>query len=518
MSVTDNHLVKEHIVQDRSMQLAQLLNGFEYTITDCDNTALQDVSAIQITGIVNDSRKITPGCLFLCIKGAAYDSHQDAAKAVEQGAAAVVVMQETDLPADGKTVIIHVQDTRIAMAHISAAWFGYPATKMKVIGLTGTKGKTTTTYLIRSMLMNAGYKVGLIGTIEYIVGDEHIHANNTTPESYTLQSLFARMVECGTQIVVMEVSSQALKLHRTAGIEFDIGVFTNLERDHIGGAEHKDMEEYIYCKSLLFKQCKTGFVNMDDVHMDQVTAGHTCDIVTYGFDDRADLRALNIAYIRKPGALGVFFDTKGLADLHAEIANPGRFSVYNALCAIGCAHLLGIDNETIVTSLKEMHVRGRIEMVPVSDRYTLIIDYAHNAMALKSLLTTLRDYRPSRLVCLFGCGGNRARDRRTEMGEVSGRYADFTIITSDNPRDEDPQAIIDDIKQGIEQTEGVYVEIPDRKEAIAYAIQNAQSGDIIVLAGKGHEDYQEIKGVKYPMDERDLIHDILTEMKMNGNE
>lgn len=496
------------------MKLNELLKDFEYTASDAAGNPFYDVSGVEISEIVNDSRKITPGCLFLCIKGAVYDSHQDAGKAAGQGAAAIVVMQDVTMPDDSDTVLIRTADTRVAMAHISAAWFDYPARKMKMIGLTGTKGKTTTTYLIRSMLMNAGYKVGLVGTIEYIVGDEHIHAENTTPESYTLQSLFARMVEAGTQVVVMEVSSQALKLHRTAGIMFDIGIFTNLERDHISPAEHKDMEEYMLCKSLLFRQCKTGLVNTDDAHVEDIIEGHTCDIKTYGFSDQADLRALNLAYIRKPGALGVFFDTKGMAEIHAEIANPGKFSVYNALCAIGCAHLLGVAGETIVASLKGMRVRGRIEIVPVSDRYTMIIDYAHNAMALKSLLTTLRDYRPSRLVCLFGCGGNRARDRRFEMGSVSGRYADFTIITSDNPRDEDPQAIIDDIKTGISETDGIYAEIPDRKDAIRYAIENANDGDIIVLAGKGHEDYQEIKGVKYPMDERDLIHDILTEMKM----
>ena len=233
--------------------------------------------------------------------------------------------------------------------------------------------------------------------------------------------------------------------------------------------------------------------------------------VKYGFSDESDLKALNMAYIRKPGALGVFFDTQGLIDVHVEIANPGKFSVYNALCAIMTANALGCSKEVIAASLKGMKVRGRIEMVRVSDKYTLIIDYAHNAMALKSILTTLRDYRPNRLICLFGCGGNRARDRRFEMGRVSGKYSDLTIITSDNPRDEDPQSIIDDIKTGIRDTNGEFVEIADRKEAIKYAMNIAEDGDIVLLAGKGHEDYQEIKGIKYPMDERDLIRDILAE-------
>jgi UDP-N-acetylmuramoyl-L-alanyl-D-glutamate--2,6-diaminopimelate ligase len=302
--------------------------------------------------------------------------------------------------------------------------------------------------------------------------------------------------------------------YRSQGFVYDLGLFTNIEPDHIGPNEHKDFEDYMHCKGLLFKQCKVGIANADDEHMEKVVEGHTCKLETFGFSEKADLRAINIAYIRKPGQLGVFFDTEGLIELHAEVRTPGKFSVYNALCAIAVARHFGCTEEEITSALKNAKVKGRIEMVKVSDDFTLMIDYAHNAMALKSLLSTLKDYRPNRLVCLFGCGGNRSKLRRYEMGEVSGRLADLTIITSDNPRFEEPLDIIHDIETGMKKTDGKYVEIPDRKEAIAYAIDNAQKGDIIILAGKGHEDYQEIKGVKYPMDERDLIADIMKERSL----
>ncbi|WP_024866910.1 UDP-N-acetylmuramoyl-L-alanyl-D-glutamate--2,6-diaminopimelate ligase [Butyrivibrio sp. FCS014] len=495
------------------MKLEKLLEELKYDITAGNSKEILNAADIEIKNVVNDNRKIEEGSLFICIKGANFDGHSCASQAAEAGAAAVVVEHEVDLPEDCKMPVIRVESTRYAMAFISAAYFDHPARKLKTIGITGTKGKTTTTYLIRSMLENAGHKVGLIGTIEVIIGDEHIHSENTTPESYTLQEYMARMVEAGCDAVVMEVSSQGLMLHRSQGFIFDIGIFTNIEADHIGPNEHKDFDDYMHCKGLLFKQCKVGICNGDDIHTDDILEGHTCEVETYGFGEGVDLRAINLAYIRKPGELGVFFDTDGLINVHAEIRTPGKFSVYNALCAIAVARHFGCTADEIAPALKNAKVKGRIEMVKVSDEFTLMIDYAHNAMALKSLLSTLRDYRPNRLVCLFGCGGNRSKLRRFEMGEVSGRYADFTIITSDNPRFEEPEEIMNDIETGMKKTDGKYIKITDRKEAIAYAIDNAEQGDIIVLAGKGHEDYQEIKGVKYPMDERDLIKEILEERR-----
>lgn len=465
----------------------------------------------EITDVIYDSRKVTKGCLFLCIPGAKADGHKFAADAVHAGAAALLTEHDVELPAGADVTVIRVENTRYAMAFVSAAWFGHPAEQMKIIGITGTKGKTTTAYLVKAILEQTGRKVGLIGTVEIIAGDTHIPAENTTPESYLVQKYFQMMADAGCDTVVMEVSSQGLMLHRTQGFVFDFGIFTNLEPDHIGENEHKDFDDYLHCKSLLFRQCRVGIVNADDAHWKEVTKDCTCQLETYGIDQEADLRAEEITFLNEGGSLGMAFTTKGLIELSVKTASPGKFSVYNALTAIAICRHFGVDEKGIQKALAAAKVKGRTEMVRVSDEFTLMIDYAHNAMALKSLLETLRAYHPHRLVCLFGCGGNRAKSRRYEMGEVSGKMADLTIITSDNPRTEEPQAIIDDIKIGIAKTDGKYVEICDRKEAIAYAIDHGEPGDIIVLAGKGHEDYQEINGVKYPMDERVLIQEILEE-------
>ena len=486
------------------MVLAALLEKLEYELV----SGSEDM---QIEYVVYDSRKVTEGSLFICIEGGTADGHTFIPDVVKKGAKALIVTKDVSglLPADADVTVIRVKDSRYALAFVSAAYFGHPAEKLKVIGITGTKGKTTTTYLVKSILEHAGHKVGLVGTIEAVIGQEHIPANNTTPESYVLQEYFAKMVEAGCDTVVMEVSSQGLMLHRTQGFVFDYGIFTNIEPDHIGPLEHKDFADYMHCKGLLFKQCRVGIVNCDDAHYQDVIRDHTCKIETFGFAENADYRAQDLKLISGAGFLGIDFKARGKVNLDIELHAPGRFSVYNALCAIAICNHFGVTADEVKEALLQAHVKGRIELVKVSDDFTLMIDYAHNAMALESLLTTLREYKPKRLVCLFGCGGNRSKLRRYEMGEVSGKLADLTVITSDNPRNEEPQAIIDDIKVGISKTDGKYVEIIDRKEAIAYVIRHGQPGDVIVLAGKGHEDYQEIKGKKYPMDERDIIADVL---------
>lgn len=489
------------------MRLDKLLERLDYEV-------LQGSVDIDIVTLVNDSREAEKGSAFVCVRGAVSNGHNYAADAAAKGAAALVVEREVNAPED--VTVILVKDTRYALALMSAAYYGYPAEKMKIIGVTGTKGKTTTTYMVKSILESTGYKVGLIGTIEAIIGEKHIPAGNTTPESCTIQKYFSQMAEEGCDIVVMEASSQGLMLHRTAGIPFEIGIFTNLGKDHIGPNEHSDFENYKQCKGLLFRQCRLGIANADDRYSRDVLKNATCRVETFGFSENADLRAENIKLISRPGYLGVAYHASGIMDLDVEIDIPGRFSVYNSLTAIAVCRHFQVPPEKIKKALREVKVKGRIERVPVSDEFTLLIDYAHNAMSLENLLTTLREYDPGRLVCLFGCGGNRSKDRRYEMGEVSGRLADLTIITSDNPRFEEPQAIIDDIKTGIEKTDGKYVEICGRKDAIRYAIETGKPGDVIILAGKGHEDYQEIKGIKYPMDERVLIAEILEEIKENA--
>ena len=486
------------------MKLTYLLEKLDYEV-------IQGNDQIEITELTNDSRKVVEGSVFVCISGAVWDGHAYVKDVAEKGAIAVIVEKDVDAP-EGLTVI-KVKDTRYALALTSAAYFGYPADKLKVIGITGTKGKTTTTYMVKSILEGVGHKVGLIGTIEAIIGDKVIPAANTTPESFTIHKYFAEMVKAGCDSVVMEVSSQGLMLHRTAGIPFEIGIFTNLGEDHIGPNEHKDFEDYKYCKGLLFKQCKLGIANVDDKWYEDVFAGATCKTETFGFSQKADLRAVNVEHVSRPGYLGMKFDVKGLMDFNVEIDIPGEFSVYNSLTAIAVCRHFDVPVENIKAAIKVAKVKGRIEMVKVSDDFTLMIDYAHNAMSLASLLNTLRDYNPGRLVTVFGCGGNRSRTRRFEMGETSGNLSDFTIITSDNPRFEEPQDIVNDIITGIEKTEGEYIAIIDRKEAIRYAIENGRVGDVIILAGKGHETYQEIKGVKYDMDDRVLIAEVLEELK-----
>lgn len=485
--------------------MARLLDLLDKISYECIQGSLDK----EVSTVCYDSRKVTPGALFVCIEGSNFDGHSVAAEMAEKGATVLVVSKDVVLTED--ITVVKVEDTRYALAFLSAAYFGHPAEKMKVIGITGTKGKTTTTYMVRSILENAGMKVGLVGTIETIIGNTHIPALNTTPESYVLQEYFAKMVEAGCDAVVMEVSSQGLMMHRTEGFVFDLGIFTNLEPDHIGPNEHASFEEYIACKGMLFRQCKVGIVNADDKHLEALLKGHTCELETYGFSENADLCAADVELYREKGELGVEFSVKGKINLTVKVPSPGRFSVYNALTAIAICRHFDVPVERMKEALSKAHVKGRIEMIPVSPEFSLMIDYAHNAMALESLLTTLKEYNPKRLVCLFGCGGNRSKLRRYEMGEVSGKLADLTIITSDNPRFEKPEDIIADIRTGIEKTDGKYVEIVNRKEAIAYAIHNGRPGDIIVLAGKGHEDYQEIEGKKYPMDERVLIQEVLSE-------
>ncbi|MCR5774717.1 MAG: UDP-N-acetylmuramoyl-L-alanyl-D-glutamate--2,6-diaminopimelate ligase [Lachnospiraceae bacterium] len=484
-------------------RVEDLLAELEYSILS------GDIEDTEITDIVMDNRKLVDGCLFVCISGANHDGHDFAEEAAQKGARVLVTEKDVKLSGDLPVAVVRVGSTRKALAYISAAYFDHPADRLNTIGVTGTKGKTTTTYLIKHMLENAGHKVGLIGTIETIIGEKHIPSLNTTPESLTLQRYFYEMTEAGIDSVVMEVSSQALMLHRTDGFIFDIGVFTNISPDHIGANEHKDFEDYLHCKSLLFSQCGIGIVNGDDEHTPEIIKEATCKIERIGLEDGNDIKAVGTELVNGGSYLGVRFKTEGLISGSFKCDMPGSFTVYNALCAIAVCRHYDVSEEMMNRALQSAKVKGRIEMIPVSPDYTLMIDYAHNAMALESLLTTLKEYEPGRLVTVFGCGGNRARDRRFDMGEVSGRLSDLSIITSDNPRFEEPEAILDDIETGIKKTGGEYVRIIDRKEAIAYAIGNAKPGDVIILAGKGHEDYQEIKGVKHPMDERVLIDEVV---------
>ena len=486
------------------MKLSKLL-------TQCEYTVLQGNTDIDIVDVIYDSRKVTKGCAFVCLKGFNVDGHKFIPDALEKGATALIV--QDDIAAPDGIAVIKVADTRKTLSYMSVEYFGHPADELKTIAITGTKGKTTTVAMIRSILEKAGIKTATIGTLGIVIDNQIYKTNNTTPESYEIQQAMRRMVNEGCKAMVIEASSLGLKWHRTDGITFDYGIFTNFSNDHIGKAEHADMEEYLYCKSLLFKQCKLGLINRDDEKWNEVTKDHTCEIETYGFNDESDIVAHNDSLIARPGYIGVHFDTTGKKELSVDVAIPGRFSVYNALAAISVCRHFDLTDKDILDGLNEVKVKGRVEAVPVVGEYTILIDYAHNALSMENILTTLKEYNPTRLVTMFGAGGDRPKDRRYEMGEVSGRLSDLSVITEDNSRFEDVMDIIEDIKIGINKTDGEYVVIPNRVDAIRYCIENAQKGDIIVLAGKGHEDYHEIRGVKYHMDEREIIADIFDSLK-----
>lgn len=482
------------------MKLKDLLGNIEYTV-------VQGTDDATVSDIIYDSRNVVEGCAFVCIKGYVTDGHKYAVDAAEKGATTIVVSDYVEVP--DNINVIKVDDCRVALSKMSAEFFSNPAKELTTVAVTGTKGKTTTVAMIRSILESAGISTATIGTLGIIINDKIYKTSNTTPESYELHQAMRKMVDKGCKAVVMEVSSIGLKQHRTDNIMFDIGVFTNFSHDHIGDSEHADMEEYLKCKSLLFKQCKLGIVNIDDEKTDELLIDSTCKVATYGYNETADLIGYGDSLIAKAGYVGVHFETKGSKTLSVDVAIPGRFSVYNALAAISVCKEFGVSDENILKGLDTVKVKGRVEVYPIKDNYTLLIDYAHNAMSMENVLTTLREYKPNRLITMFGAGGNRPKVRRYEMGEVSGRLSDLSVITEDNSRFEDVNDIIADIKVGIDKTDGKYIIIPNRVDAIRYCIENAQEGDIIVLAGKGHEDYQEIRGVKYHLDEREVIDEIL---------
>lgn len=473
-----------------------MLGDIEYTI-------LQGDIDKEVTDIIQDSRKAKESVVYICILGSNVDGHDFIPEVIEKGVKVIVVEKVVEAAKD--VTVILVKDTRIALAAMAATYFDYPAKKLKTIGITGTKGKTTTTYMIKGILEHSGIKTGLIGTIEVLIGEEQIDSVNTTPEAYSLQLFLKKMVDAGCQAVVMEVSSQGLMLSRVAGIEYDYGIFTNLSPDHIGPNEHRTFEEYREYKSKLFQQCRIGIINRDDTHYKDILKGHTCEIETYGLSEDANLRAMNMKLYRRESDLGIHFQVEGLMEFPVKLNMPGEFNVHNALCAIGICRHFNIPIPVIQDSFATIQVKGRLEVYPTGRPYSILIDYAHNAVSLKELLSTLKQYQPTRLVNLFGCGGNRSKMRRYEMGAVSAQLADLTIVTSDNPRYEEPADIIADIVSSVEKEQGNYITIEDRREAIGYCIEHAKPGDIIVLAGKGHELYQEIKGVQYEMDERKIL-------------
>ena len=491
------------------MQLKNILAGIE-------NLKVIGNLDINIENIKNNSKDVKENDLFVAIKGFDSDGHLHITEAVENGAIAIIAEQGeftremlNEVPEN--ITLILAENTRYALAISACNFYENPSKKFKLIGVTGTKGKTTTTYMIKDILEKQGIKVGLIGTVASYVGDRKVANNeNTTPESLKLQEIFSKMVEEKCEVVVMEVSSQSLKLDRVAGCDFDIGIFTNLAEDHISEKEHPDMEDYFKSKVKLFKMCKKGYINADDVYAVTIPKMvPECDISTYGIDNYCNLLAKDITVTNQY----VDFKVKiGDRNERIKVSIPGRFSVYNSLAAIAVAVQFGCSSENIKEALLNIRVPGRSELVDNKLGLTIMIDYAHTPESLEKILSSVKIYTKGRVISVFGCGGDRDKYKRPMMGEVSGRVADYTIITSDNPRTEKPEDIVNDIEAGIKKTNGKYECIIDRKEAIRKAIKMANKKDIIVLAGKGHEQYQEINKKRYPFDENKIVNETIEEM------
>ncbi len=484
------------------MKLRRLVEKIDFSLV-CGDLDLE------ISDIFYDSRKCIKNSVFVCLKGYNEDGHGFIDSAIANGAVAVVISDDVSI--EGKITVVKVEDTREALAFMSAEFFENPASQLKTVAITGTKGKTTVSCMIRTVLQKAGIKTGVIGTLGVIIDENVTKTVNTTPESYEIQRFLRKMVDSGCKCAVMEASSLGLKWHRMDGFVFDYGVFTNFSMDHIGGNEHESMGEYLACKSLLFQRCRLGLINIDDKNYREILNGHTCRVETYGFSRDADIIAFNEKLISQNGYVGIHFETTGKENLSVDVDIPGKFSIYNALAAISVCRHFDVPKDAIISGLNEVKVKGRIESVPVPGNFTLLIDYAHNALSMENILTTLREYRPNRLITLFGAGGDRPKVRRYEMGEVSGKLSDLSVVTADNSRNENVVDIISDIEVGLKKTRGKFIVIPDRREAIKYCLSIAKDNDIIVLAGKGHEDYQEINGRKIHFDEREIVADILKE-------
>lgn len=475
------------------MKLSRILDGIEVKNRYAD---------VDVADITSDSRKVEQGYLFVCIKGASFDGHSVAAQMLEQGAAAVVV--ERDLGLDNQVI---VDSTRDVFSAICANYFGNPAKELKLIGLTGTNGKTTTTFLIKQILENMGKKVGLVGTVQNMVGDEIYPAHYTTPDPHELQSLFRMMVDAGCEYCVMEVSSQALAQGRVNGVHFLLGAFTNLTQDHLD--YHKTWQNYFNSKRILFENCDIAVTNIDDKNGQKIVADLPCKTVTYSVDNNvADYTAKNVAFLSNGVRYELVCDKIG----RVSFPIPGRFSVYNSLCAASVALALGFDfNDVLIAISHCKGVKGRIEVVPTNTDFTVIIDYAHSPDGLENIISSLKEIAKGRVVTLFGCGGDRDRTKRPKMGKIAADLSDFCIVTSDNPRSEDAGKIIEDVLEGMKDTDTPYTVVENRREAIAWALNNAQKDDIILLAGKGHETYQILPTGTIHFDEREVVAQVLGE-------
>ncbi|MCX7902966.1 MAG: UDP-N-acetylmuramoyl-L-alanyl-D-glutamate--2,6-diaminopimelate ligase [Caloramator sp.] len=480
------------------MRLSELILGI-------DNYALKG-NDVDIKHITYNSKDVKEGSLFICIEGFKTDGHNFAKEAVDRGAKALIVSKDINI--DNNVTLVKVKDTRKAMAIIASNFYKKPAEKMKVIGITGTNGKTTSTFMMKSILEACGQKIGLIGTIYNIIGDKVIEAKRTTPESLDLQRMFKEMIDNNCTYCVMEVSSHSLELDRVYGVDFEAGIFTNLTQDHLDF--HKTMENYFKAKLKLFDKTKNAIINIDDAYGKEALSYVKGNIIKFGIDNAADVYAKDIMMSDEGTKFKLCYASN---EIEVNLHLPGKYNVYNALGCAAAALSLGIDINIIKKGLEDLKsVPGRSERIKTKYGFTVIIDYAHTPDGIENILKASREYTKGRLIILFGAGGDRDRTKRPLMGKAAGSFADYCIITSDNPRNEDPEAIIQDIIPGVKETGCPYTVIVDRKEAIKYALMNAKKDDVIVIAGKGHETYQILKDKTIHFDEKEIVNELLQEI------
>ncbi|MBO5179719.1 MAG: UDP-N-acetylmuramoyl-L-alanyl-D-glutamate--2,6-diaminopimelate ligase [Clostridia bacterium] len=489
------------------MKLLEVLKGIEVV-------SIKGDSEREITGIAYDSRAVKAGDMFVAIVGFKTDGHMYLESAIANGAQVICVEESAQIPEIPEEVtVVSCKNTRQLMALASCNFYSHPSCDFKLVGVTGTKGKTTTTYMIKTILEKAGKKVGLIGTIANMIGDKSVEASRTTPESSDLQKLFREMADEKCDVVVMEVSSHSLALDRVLGCSFDMGVYTNLSQDHLDF--HETFDNYLDAKAKLFKMCKEGFVNCDDMYSRKLMEQATCPITTYGIDNNPYVSARDIIITNSYSEFKMSFNRMMQK---IKVGIPGRYTVYNALAAICVCAKLGCSVEDMILGLEEVMVPGRSEIVPNTRNLTVMVDYAHTPASLESILRAVKAYTKGRVICVFGCGGDRDRAKRPMMGEIAGRLAAYTVITSDNPRSEEPKAIIDEIEEGIKKTKGKYTVIVDRAKAIDHAIRQAKRNDIVLIAGKGHETYQEINGEKKHFDDKEVATESLKKLPESKND
>lgn len=480
----------------------------QYLIESLDEKEIIGNTNIDINKIEYNSQKIEKNDIFVAIKGYKEDGNDYIKEAIEKGATCIVTEDDINYNELVEITVVKVKNSRIALSLLASKYYDFPAMKLKLIGITGTKGKTTTAYMIRDILNASGKKTGMIGTIYNTYGNVCIESSRTSPESLDLQKLLRDMVDAGMEYAVMEVSSHSLVLDRVYGLHFAIGIFTNLSQEHLDF--HGTMENYLLAKSKLFEMCDFALVNGDDIYTPKLLKMIKCKTATFGLDNAVNITATDVR-INNDNVEFKMYVNKMLETIVINI--PGRFTVYNALAAIGTCSLLGSQMDAILLALANIKVPGRSEIIDVPKTFTVMVDYAHNPSSLEAILSSIKKYVKGRIICVFGCGGNRDKEKRPMMGEISGRLADFTVITTDNPRNENPNVIMGEIEEGIKKTKGLYKIIENRKEAIAFAMRIAWKNDIVLIAGKGHETYQELKnGKKIHFDERKVVKDIAKKM------